>query len=97
MIIPQVMDKKAETLSLWLHVAITVVLLTICTAFILIMLSQGLAAGEAFTLTLDLTGGVGGSFTGFIMPSAIYLKVCIYVYMCICVYVYLCICAFHSH
>jgi solute carrier family 38 (sodium-coupled neutral amino acid transporter), member 11 len=73
-IVKIVLDKKAETLSMPLHVTLTIVLLTICTAAILLMLAAGFTAGEAFTLTLDLTGGVGGSFTGFIMPAAIYLK-----------------------
>jgi len=38
------------------------------------MIAVGLGAGEAYGLTLDITGGVGTSITNFIMPSAIYLK-----------------------
>jgi solute carrier family 38 (sodium-coupled neutral amino acid transporter), member 11 len=68
------LNKKAETLSLPVHVVLSIFLLVLCTAAILLMLSAGFTAGAAFSLTLDLTGGVGGSFTGYIMPSAIYLK-----------------------
>ena len=67
-------NRKSETLSLVTHVVLTVGLLALCVAFILIMLSKGLAAGEAFSLTLNVTGGIGGSLTGFIMPGMIYLK-----------------------
>jgi len=69
-----VLNKKSETLSTWLHVTLTVGLLAFTTAFILTMLSYGLSAGAAFSLTLNVTGGIGGSITGFIMPSAIYMK-----------------------
>ena len=73
-IVKLALNKKSETLPTWQHVTITVCLLGFTTVFILIMLGAGLSAGGAFTLTLDITGGVGGSITGFIMPSAIYLK-----------------------
>ncbi len=74
-IVKLALDKKAEALSQRLHVAITVILLYFTVAFALGMIKAGLAAGDAYGLTLDITGGVGGSITGFIMPSAIYLKV----------------------
>ncbi len=73
-IVKVALDKKSETLGLFSHVTLTIVLLAITTIFILVMIDEGMAAGEAFSLTLNLTGGVGGSCTGFIMPSLIYLK-----------------------
>jgi len=68
------MHMKSEALPLVKHVLITVFLLGFTTAFALGMIAVGLGAGEAYGLTLDITGGVGSSITGFIMPSAIYLK-----------------------
>jgi len=73
-IVKLTLNKKSETLSTWLHVSITFGLLAFTTAFILTMLNNGLSAGSAFSLTLDITGGIGGSITGFIMPSAIYMQ-----------------------
>jgi len=68
------MRMKSEALPLMKHVFITVLLLGFTTAFALGMIAVGLGAGEAYGLTLDITGGVGTSITNFIMPSAIYLK-----------------------
>jgi hypothetical protein len=44
------------------------------TAFVLMMLWLGLSSGPAFALILNVTGGIGGSLSTFIMPAAIYLK-----------------------
>ena len=74
-IVKLVLDKKAEALSWGLHVILTVFLLYFTVALALGMIKAGLTSGDAFDLTLNITGGVAGSIVGFIMPSAIYLKV----------------------
>ena len=68
------LNKKSEALGLTIHVIITVALLAGTTAVALGMIRLGLNAGEAYGLTLDITGGIGSSITNFIMPAAIYLK-----------------------
>ena len=88
-------DMKSEDLELKFHTLLSLGLLFVVTAFILMMLSIGLTSGQAFSLILNITGGIVGSFANFILPSAIYLKVmpagmCVYVYVCIYIYIYVC-------
>lgn len=65
---------RSETLPLATHTALSVGLMVVTTAFVLMMLALGLSSGPAFALILNVTGGLGGSISTFIMPSAIYLK-----------------------
>ncbi|KAJ1396426.1 transmembrane amino acid transporter protein-domain-containing protein, partial [Ochromonadaceae sp. CCMP2298] len=66
---------RSELLPPTTHSIITVVLLAAVTAVVILLLSLGLASGVAFSLILNITGGVGGSLATLIMPAAIYLKV----------------------
>lgn len=49
-------------------------LLTGLTAFVLLFYFVGLGSGEAFGIILDITGGVSGTLTAFILPSLMYLS-----------------------
>ena len=64
----------SEKLPLALHTFVSLGLVAIITFVVIILQSSGLSSGSAFSLVLDLTGGVAGSLTSFILPSAIYLK-----------------------
>ena len=65
---------RSETLPFITHTVLSVALIAGTTAFVLMLLSLGLASGQAFSLILNVTGGIGGSLATFILPSAIYLK-----------------------
>jgi sodium-coupled neutral amino acid transporter 11 len=54
------MKTRSELLPVTTHSVITVVLLVIVTAIVLLLLGLGLASGEAFSLILNITGGIGG-------------------------------------
>lgn len=51
---------RSELLHFTTHTVLTLALLTGITAIVLLLLSLGLASGEAFSLILNLTGGIGG-------------------------------------
>lgn len=53
--------KKSELLPFSTHTALTLGLLVVITAIVILLLSLGLASGEAFSLILDLSGGIGGT------------------------------------
>ena len=61
-IVKLAMNLKSEHLGYPIHAFITVSLLAGTTAFVLMLNFIGLASGDAFSLILDLTGGVSGSF-----------------------------------
>jgi len=65
---------RSETLPLMTHTLLSVAIMACTTAFVLMMLWLGLSSGPAFALILNVTGGIGGSLSTFIMPAAIYLK-----------------------
>eukprot|EP00599_Poterioochromonas_sp_BG-1_P016656 CAMPEP_0173157844 /NCGR_PEP_ID=MMETSP1105-20130129/15907_1 /TAXON_ID=2985 /ORGANISM="Ochromonas sp., Strain BG-1" /LENGTH=454 /DNA_ID=CAMNT_0014075467 /DNA_START=84 /DNA_END=1448 /DNA_ORIENTATION=+ len=67
--------QRSELLPFTTHTILTIVLLVVVTSIVLGLLALGLASGEAFSLILDLTGGIGGSLATLILPAAIYLKV----------------------
>jgi hypothetical protein len=69
------MRTRSELLPVTTHSIITIALLAAVTAIVILLLSVGLASGAAFSLILNLTGGIGGSLATLIMPGAIYLKV----------------------
>jgi len=69
------MRTRSELLPSTTHAIITVVLLVVVTAIVLLLLGLGLASGVAFSLILNITGGIGGSLATLILPAAIYLKV----------------------
>lgn len=52
--------KRSELLPFSTHTALTLGLLVVITAIVILLLSLGLASGEAFSLILDLSGGIGG-------------------------------------
>lgn len=54
------MKTRSELLPFITHTAITLVLLFAVTAVVLLLLGLGLASGVAFSLILNLTGGIGG-------------------------------------
>lgn len=51
---------RSEHLDTATHTILTVGLLVAVTAIVLLLLALGLASGEAFSLILDITGGIGG-------------------------------------
>ncbi len=67
------LNKKSEDLSTPLHHSLSVVLITITTLFVLLFYYVGLSSGTAFSLVLNVTGGVSGSISSFGLPSLIYL------------------------
>jgi len=69
-----VLGVRSETLPFSTHTLLSIGLMVATTAFVLMMLSLGLASGPAFALILNVTGGIGGSLATFILPAAIYLK-----------------------
>eukprot|EP01036_Dinobryon_divergens_P028613 gene28613-37589_t len=68
-------NMKSENLNFFTHTVLTAVMLVGITALVLLLLGLGLASGDAFSLILNITGGVGGSLATLILPAAIYLKV----------------------
>eukprot|EP01038_Epipyxis_sp_PR26KG_P006093 gene6093-8396_t len=68
------LNKRSEELPVAVHTIITVSLLAAITTVVLLLLGLGLASGVAFSLILDITGGIGGSLATLILPAAIYLK-----------------------
>ena len=67
--------EEAESLATVYHVTLTLFMLMITLAIVLSLLATGMASGEVFSLILNLTGGVAGAVSSFILPAAIYLKV----------------------
>lgn len=67
------LNKKSEELQLPLHVIVTLSLLTFVTLFLFFLNSLGFTSGEAFSIILNITGGISGSITSFILPSWIFL------------------------
>lgn len=65
---------RSETLPLITHTILSIGLIAGTTAVVLMLLSFGLASGQAFALILNITGGLGGSLATFMLPAAIYLK-----------------------
>jgi uncharacterized membrane protein len=66
---------KSESLSWPVHTALTIFLLAFITGIVLLLSASGLSSGNAFALILNITGGIGGSLSTFILPAAIFLKV----------------------
>ena len=64
---------NAEDLNGRNHVIVTFGLLAANTAMTVLLLGTGLSSGEAFSLILDITGGVGGTLLAFILPCAMYI------------------------
>jgi hypothetical protein len=52
--------QRSENLPFTTHTLLTVVMLIGITAIVLMLLGLGLASGVAFSLILNITGGVGG-------------------------------------
>ena len=63
------MGTRSELLPVTTHSIITIVLLAIVTGIVLLLLAVGLASGAAFSLILNLTGGIGGEE----LLSAVYI------------------------
>lgn len=66
--------KKSENLDFTTHTILTIGLLVIVTSIVLLLLFLGLASGEAFTLILDITGGIGGKFYQYFLFFSLYLQ-----------------------
>ena len=60
-------NMKSENLNFFTHTVLTAVMLVGITALVLLLLGLGLASGDAFSLILNITGGVGGII---VVPSA---------------------------
>lgn len=65
---------KSERLENCTHAVVTVFLLALTVAVVLLILGLNLGNGVAFSLILNITGGIGGGLEAFILPAAIYLK-----------------------
>ncbi len=66
--------KMSEKLDKTTHAIVTVFLLMICICTVLLILYCNIGNGEAFSLILNITGGIGGGLEAFILPASIYLK-----------------------
>lgn len=64
---------SGSLVSTVLHVAFSVGILAAVTAATLLLYSAGLTSGAAFSLVLNLAGGIAGSLTSFALPAAFYL------------------------
>lgn len=51
---------RSELLPFTTHTVISLALLSFIVAMVLLMRAVGLASGAAFTLSLNVTGGIGG-------------------------------------
>jgi len=69
------LNTRSELLPYTQHTVISLGLLAFVTIIVLLILAAGLGSGAAFSLILNLTGGIGGSLVTLILPAAIYLKV----------------------
>jgi amino acid permease len=56
------METRSELLPVFTHSVITIGLLAGVTAIVLLLLALGLASGVAFSLILNITGGIGGTY-----------------------------------
>jgi hypothetical protein len=68
-------DEKAENLPWKTHVIFTFTQLAVYSGSAIILLSVGFSSGAAFSLILNVTGGVGGTLATFVLPASMYLKV----------------------
>ena len=69
------LDQISEQLPIPMHLGISLSMMAVITAVVLVLQSTGLSSGEAFSLVLDLTGGLAGSTTSFIIPAAVFMKI----------------------
>ena len=60
--------------SQWQHVLLCAVLLAAPTALIFWGAARGMDSGAAFSVVLNISGGLGGSVVSFVLPAALYLK-----------------------
>lgn len=56
---------RSELLDSWTHSILTIVLMAIVTIIVILLLGLGLASGEAFSLILNITGGIGGKIISY--------------------------------
>lgn len=68
-------NKISTELPPLIHTVISLALVGFLLLLVIFLLSTGLSSGAAFSLVLNLTGGIAGSLTSFILPTAIYIKI----------------------
>ena len=68
------MNMKSEDLEWYTHTMLTLGLLAVTTCIVLLLDIMGLSSGSAFGIILNITGGVAGSLSTFIIPSILFLK-----------------------
>ena len=73
-VVKLVLNQISEDLPPMMHTGISLGLVALITGVVVMLQALGLSSGEAFSLVLDLTGGVAGSLTSFILPAAIYVQ-----------------------
>mmetsp|Transcript_27199 Transcript_27199/g.38699 ORF Transcript_27199/g.38699 Transcript_27199/m.38699 type:complete len:451 (-) Transcript_27199:40-1392(-) len=56
-----------------LHALFSMMMLTAVTAGVLLLYSAGWTSGQAFSIVLNLSGGIAGSMTSFVLPAAFYV------------------------
>ena len=69
-------DTKSEELPWLAHLSVSLLLLGSVIAVVLVLFALNIASGDAFGFILNLTGGIAGTIPSFILPAAMYLKVC---------------------
>lgn len=68
------MKQRSELLPATTHSIITIGLLALVTAIVLGLLAAGLGSGEAFSLVLNLTGGIGGKI--YVLLCSVFASRC---------------------
>ena len=68
------MDEISENLPLVTHTIVTLTFIVLIVGIVLMLNGTGMASGVAFSLVMNLNGGVSGTFCSFILPTLIYLK-----------------------
>lgn len=73
-IVKQLGQQDGMLVNWWSHFTLTSSLLIGTTGLVLVLRFMGYSQGYAFGLILDFTGSIAGSFTSFVMPAAIFIK-----------------------
>ena len=71
-------NMKSENLNFFTHTVLTGVMLVGITALVLLLLGLGLASGDAFSLILNITGGVGGTL--LVIHTYIHTYILLYIH-----------------
>ena len=73
-IVKMAVNKRSEDMSYIFNAQLTLVLTAFITGLVVAMNVLGLSSGAAFGLTLNISGGIGGSLNNFILPGLMYRR-----------------------